>query len=189
MALAIGITYYFSDRGWWRKLLVGIGVVGILLGFLQAYQSRQRTTALETQIAARSLDKAQFNALKSVDAKVSAANIMSEDALESSALAYEIMAALGEAHVTIQMYPPLGMKMTGIMILFPNLPKFTNPSDFEEELAKDPLYKAFKDAGLNPSWGNLQAFFPFMDIPRNVPLIFVGEKYPYYAKLPTFSTR
>jgi hypothetical protein len=50
-ALAIGINYYFSDQAWWRKLLVGIGFVGILLSSLQAYQSHQHTRGLETESA------------------------------------------------------------------------------------------------------------------------------------------
>jgi hypothetical protein len=187
-ALALGINYYFTDRAFWRKLILGIGVIGIMLGLLQAYLSRQRTTDLETQIAARSLDKAQFNALKSVEGKVSAANIMSADTLESSVLADEIMAALQEAHVTVQRYLSSGIKMTGIMILYPNLPKFNNFADFDQQLTKDPLCKAFKDAGLNPRWGNMKNVFPDMNIPRDVPMIFVGEKNMYFVTPPTFST-
>jgi hypothetical protein len=188
-ALSLGISYRFTDRTFWRKLILGIGVIGIVLGLLQAYLGGQLTTALQTQIAARSLDKAQFNALKSVEGKVSAANILSEDTLESSVLADEIMAALQEAHVTVQRYPSSGIKMTGIMILYPNLPIFTNLADFDQQLTKDPLYKAFKDAGLNPSWGNLKNVFPVMNIPRDVPMIFVGEKNMYFVTPPTFSTR
>jgi hypothetical protein len=186
---SIGLNYYFTDRVLWRKLILGIGVVGILLSLLQAYLSRQHTTALETQIAARSLEKSAFSALKSVDGKVSDVNIMPEDTLESSVLADQIAAALLEAHVNVKLYPSSGMKLTGIMICFPSLPKFTNSVDFDKQLKQEPLYKSFKDAGLNTLWCNLQSLLPSMNIPRTVPLIFVGEKGLYFVKPPTFSTR
>jgi hypothetical protein len=69
------------------------------------------------------------------------------------------------------------MKMAGIMILY--------PVSLEQvgDLTKEPLYKAFTDAGLDPGAGSLISWFPFMNIPRDVPIVFIGEK-PMLMQLP-----
>jgi hypothetical protein len=65
--------------------------------------------------------------------------------MESSVFGDQIAAALLEAHVNVKRYPPSPViKMTGVMICFPNLRKFTNLAEFNKQLlAKESLYKVF----------------------------------------------
>jgi hypothetical protein len=58
--------------------------------------------------------------------------------------------------------------------------------DSIKDIENEPIYKAFKDAGLNPGGGGLKNWLPFAYVPRDTPLIFVGEKYMYYSKRPYF---
>ena len=61
--------------------------------------------------------------------------------------------------------------MTGIEVWYPD-------EDFANgHVENQPLQKALTDAGLSPSSGNLKYMMPDLPIPRDIPIIFVGEKY------------
>jgi hypothetical protein len=143
---------------------------------------QSKIIALETQIAARPFDKSQFDAFKLLKGKIKAVNIISEAALEPNMFAGMIAVAIQNAGVDVKGYPASdGMMMTGLMILYPD------SLESVDKLEDDPLYKAFTDAGLNPSAGSLKNWFPFAKIPRDIPLIFVGEKPIPVIKFPYVS--
>jgi hypothetical protein len=157
----------------------GVAVESLCTVLLFAFDERISNTQqskilfLEAQIAPRALDDAQVAALSSVKGKVNAVNIMTEQALEPSMFAQQILAVLLASGVRVRSWlPSQGMMMTGLMILYPR------SMDEVGNLEEEPLYKAFKDARLTPSAASLKNFFPAaMDIPRDLPLIFVEEKY------------
>jgi hypothetical protein len=96
---------------------------------------------------------------------------MPQTALEPNSFAGQIASVLQDAGVEVKTLSSFGMMMTGLMILYPDtLEKVGN---VEEE----PLYRAFKDARLVAGAGSLKNWFPFMNIPRDIPIVFVGEKY------------
>jgi hypothetical protein len=177
----------------WGITLVIIGVVieasftFALLTFDEGVSRKQQAKiiSLETHESARVLDKKQYEALLSVRGKIKAVNIMPERALEPNGFASWITGALQKAGVDVHILSSNGMQMTGIMILY--------PTSLEQvgRLIDEPLYKAFTEADLTPSVGSLKNFFPFMNIPRDVPIISVGEKFipvmkfPYTGESPT----
>jgi hypothetical protein len=109
-------------------VLGGIAVESLCTVFLfvfdESISAKQQSTiglqnaqiiSLETQIAARRLDKSQFDAFKSLKGKVPAVNIIPEAALEPGMFAGMLATALQSAGVEVKEYSAsLGMMGTGI---------------------------------------------------------------------------
>jgi len=49
--VAVGVTFFLTDRSHWRKFLLIAGIVGAVLSGLQAYRSRERADDLQNQVA------------------------------------------------------------------------------------------------------------------------------------------
>jgi hypothetical protein len=170
----------------WGITLIIIGVVieasftFALLTFDEGVSRKQQAKiiSLETHESARVLDKKQYEAILFVRGKIKAVNIMPEGALEPNGFASWIAGALQKAGIDVHILSSDGMQMTGILILY--------PTSLEQvgKLMDEPLYKAFTDADLTPSTGSLKNFFPFMNIPRGVPIVFVREKFIPVMKFP-----
>ena len=145
-----------------------------------AGEAIKRVQVISNEISGRMLDERQYAALESVNGKVKSVNIMPETGLEPNMVAGMIASALQKAKVDVHMLSGSGMQMTGIMILYPET--LEQVGNIQEE----PLFKAFSDAGLTPGTGSLKNWLPFMNIPRDVPIVFVGEKYISFSKPPFF---
>lgn len=50
--VALGITFFLTDRSHWRKILLVIGIVGAALSGLQAYRNRDRADVLQNELRA-----------------------------------------------------------------------------------------------------------------------------------------
>jgi hypothetical protein len=168
-----------------RLVIGGIAVESLCTVSLFVFDERisfaqqSKIIELETQIAPRPFKKLQFDATQSVKGKISAVNIMSEESIEPNMFSTWITVALQKAGVKVGIYSaPPGAAMVGVMIAFPD------GMEKVEELINDHLYIAFKNAGLMPAFGNLAGFLPFANIPRDVPLIFVGEKSLFGMQMP-----
>jgi hypothetical protein len=148
-------------------------------GISAAQQSK--IIALETQLAPRFLDKTQFDAIQSVKGKVKSVYVMPEASVEPQFLAYSLINALQYADVDVTILrSPQGMYGTGIEIWYPD-EEYANG-----HVEKQALTKALFDAGLNPGSGNLKYMLPELPMPRDTPVIFVGEKYPFPVPKPIY---
>jgi hypothetical protein len=146
-----------------------------LFTFDEGINSVQQTKILALE--ARPWSKANFDALQKLKGKVTDVGVYSErGCIECGLFAWHIELALHAAGVRLYADDSIDwMRGTGIMV---RLPKGS-------DLANNPLFVALRDAGLNPGVGfhNETAWSP---VRTDIPVIFVGEKFPLLAEFPFF---
>jgi hypothetical protein len=139
---------------------------------------RHENLLLQTRIAPRALSKEQFEALQSLEGRVATVGIMPQVGNDASLFASQLFSALNHAGVEVKWYfAPAGASWTGILLGLPH-------SGYAGR-DKDPLIEAFKKADLyggDLDLGN----FGFPDVPKDIPLIMVGDKPLQFAKPPYF---
>jgi hypothetical protein len=126
--------------------------------------------------AARSWKKEQFDAIQAIHDKVKDVGVIPEkDCLECHLFAEDIQLAFHAAGAQLYGDDSLGdvVRGTGIAVRLP----------IGADLTNDPLIVALRNAGLNP--------FAMFHLPSamsptrvDIPIIFVGEKFPQYAEFP-----
>jgi hypothetical protein len=114
IAVAVGIIFEFPEtpsrkqRIATRLVIIGVTVEAIFTVLLFIFDEgistaqQSKIISLETQIAPRTLDKSQFDAIASLKGKVKAINIMPEAALEPGFFADMIANALQSADVDVK---------------------------------------------------------------------------------------
>jgi hypothetical protein len=138
----------------------------------RAATAQTRTAELELDLEhekekrlGRTLNKEQFDALQKLKGKVTKANVRRERNAEVSILADNIVVALLQAGIDPKIYfAPPGDIWTGIVV-------------WSAKRDGDPLVEAFTKAGFLPTWMNIAAMV-YPNVPHDVPLIEIGERFP-----------
>ena len=135
----------------------------------RAAKANLELAKLQVQLAPRALTKEQYDILKTLKGQVSAVNITSSNNFEASRFAAQISQTLTDAGIKVTVCGQrLGLTWTEIYIVLPKA-----VMDF----SKDPLYVAFKTAGLSVGCGD-RTHTPMADMQTDIPVIMVGEKAP-----------
>lgn len=139
---------------------------------------------LEGQLAPRLLTKEQYEVFQALKGEISEVNITPISAYEAARFASQIAQALGDAGIKVRLFPPrLALLWPDIYVVIPKP---------VEDFSKEPLYVAFKNAGMSVGCGD-RSKNPMIDFPPDVPIIMVGEKkglsYPEIPYAFNFSTK
>jgi hypothetical protein len=131
---------------------------------------QQKIIALETELTGRPFSKEQYKALGSLRGQYKRLNIMAESDWESQVYSGLIGNAIQNAGIDVRSFvAPPDWKASGIVMIF-------YPGELSSYDESDPLFKAFTAAGIPPSRGGMSGMTFPAGVPRDVPLIFVGEK-------------
>lgn len=131
---------------------------------------------LQVQLSPRALTKEQYDELQALKGRISAVNITSTSNFEATRFAAQIAQTLVDAGIDVRICAQrIAMVWTEIYVVIPK-----PILDF----SKDPLYVAFKNAGLSVGCGD-RSHVPMADLPEDVPVIMIGEKAPPSA-LPSY---
>jgi len=134
---------------------------------------RAKIIVLETRIAPRTISAEQYDEIGKLRGKLSAVSVLASPDVEPTLFSAQLQEALYEAGVAINPIPaPPGNRWLGSQI---SLPK----NDRSKDVA---LLKVLFDIGLNPiscSFDDPTLSIP-EDVPRDVPLIIVGEREPFW---------
>jgi hypothetical protein len=107
-----------------------------------------------------------------------AVSIITSPDVEPALFSAQLQAALDDASVAVTPYPaPNGMRWVGTQICSPT---DNNPAD-------DPLWKALSAIGLDPAHCSLDTLS--LPVPKNVPLIIVGDRKLFFPGGPPKSLR
>jgi hypothetical protein len=130
-------------------------------------------------LQARSWTKAQFDGIQEIKGKVTDVGVLPEKScLECGIFAMYIETALNAAGVKLHIDSSLEMPPgSGIWIILP-----------EGSNLESPLMPAFKKAGLGPLGPKFHIRSQWSPVRTDIPVIFVGEKYPEAATFPYFPT-
>lgn len=129
-------------------------------------QKQELTTEISKR-RARTLTREQYEALQALRGHVAKINVMAEYSLEPIIFETQIVNALLDAGVGVKLYPgPPGATWTGNMIYW---------TGFTSDPKDDPLVGPFFKADLYGGHGEISALLG--DIPRDAPLLMVGERY------------
>lgn len=127
---------------------------------LEAAQLRQ-------QLAPRELSKEQYEILLTLRGRIDAVGVTSYTDSESIGFARQIVETLRRADIQATLHDPrTGLAWAGIYIVVPR--PLMN-------YASDPLYAAFKSAGISAGCGT-RDHFPLIGLPTDISIIMVGEK-------------
>jgi hypothetical protein len=140
----------------------------------QAGKAHERAAGIELEaaqlrkeLAPRGLSEKQYEILLSLRDKVESVGISSFPDSESFNFARQIAETLKRAGVTANLYDPrVGMAWTGIYVVVP-----TALMDYRLE----PISAVFRSAGFHVGCGT-RDHFPLMGLPKDIPIIMVGEK-------------
>jgi len=144
----------------------------------RAANSQLELAKLQIQMLPRRLDEAQYNALQTLKGKVEEIIITSTTNFEAARFADQIAQTLANAGLKVRVWPQrLGQVWSEIYIVIP---------EPVEDYASEPLYAAFKNAGLSVGCGD-RSKVSLGDIPKNIPVIMVGEKAPIRPTTPPYA--
>jgi hypothetical protein len=128
--------------------------------------------ALETERQKRlvhSLTKKEYDAIQGLKGKFARINFMPEANVAANALMWQLLNAASDAGIVSRIFfAPPGNIWTGTMIW----------SALADQQA---LSTAFTNGGIIPGWGTLDGL-PYPDVPKDIPLIAVGERFPEMTK-------
>jgi hypothetical protein len=195
-AVAAGIVLESPKEKGWREwlglVLVFGGVVVSAVFTISLFMfdegisrgQKDKIITLETRLAPRVLTKEQVDAILTLRGNVRAVSVLSSPDIEPTMFSAQLQEILFEAGVAPNPIPaPPGTRWVGMWICLPN----------NETTKENPLWKVFFAIGLNPTSCSLDD--PTLSIPRGVPrdipLVIVGERLPFFpnGKPPSYRFR
>jgi hypothetical protein len=158
-------------------IIVGNANIRAAEALQKAEEEHHARVKLEAQLSPRTLTKEQYETLLSLSGKVEQVNITSSPVFEAVMFAAQIGQALFNAGITVKICNPrFGMVWLELCVVIPKpIPDFD----------ADPLYAAFKMAGLSVGCGD-RSKVPMIDLPSDIPVIMVGEKAPPCQEVPPY---
>jgi len=136
---------------------------------------RGENLKLRDRVAPRVLSKEQYDAIQTLRGKVSAVSVIEETNNETAIFAMQLLSAFDNAGIKVKIFPSRpGAVWTGILLVLP---------ETVTDRTNHPLVKTFREIGLYGGDGSLAGYMD-PDIPKDVPLILIGEKYVMFDKLP-----
>lgn len=132
---------------------------------------------LQTQLAPREITKGQYEILLTLQDKVDMIGVTAFPDNESVGYARQIVETLRRAKIRSTLYEPrINLPWSGIYVVVPhNLMNY----------ASEPIYAAFVKAGIKAGCGPRDRV-PMTDLPRDIPIIMVGEKHGLKQPAPPF---
>lgn len=179
IAVGLGIIWEHGppdvQAGANRFVIGGIIVETLCTVLLFAYDANiigaqnDKIIGLETRIAPRILTAEQFDIIHALHGEVSAVSVLSSPEVEPAMFSAQLQQALVDVNIGVTPIPARpGDRFVGTQIC---LPDNENPKD-------SPLWKALSEIGPEP--GSCSTRDVALPIPRDVPLIIVGERPPFF---------
>jgi hypothetical protein len=153
----------------WRLLLWSLAaetLFGVLIfaadGRISRIQ-RDEIIALETRITPRVLTSEQYNVIQTLRGKVTAVSVMASPDVEPAMFSAQLQAALVDAGVAVTPMPARPEnRFVGTQLCLS-----------DEDPKSNPLWKVLSDVGMGPGGCSVKA-------PKDIPLIVVGERPPFF---------